>query len=246
MVTIGTQATVALRAHYGVDFGLPGKSPPIVFLGVTYPVASHIVDSLYSRFEDREVAGVAYGADGLRSIAALAANWILPDTTLKFVYFDHHPQDREAAQQLKKTRLYAEKRLLIEEVTPETFAQAVEDNAKAYFSWYTIETIFESRDPVLRAIATILRDRNVIATTRSNCSCGFAFSAAAADDRSIGATGAEIIHGWRSGMIPRLGHHPIAIPRIGYWINQRVADRLNVTLRPAVIEQAWEVFAEEE
>jgi len=242
VVTVGTQASLALRAHYGADFGREGKSPRVVFLGVTYPVASHLVDSLYSRYEECEVAGVAYAADGLRSTAALICNWLLPGCTLKFVYFDVHPQDREAAAQLAKTRLFASERLLIEKVTPDTFAAALADEGLVYFSWYTIESLFESQDPALMKLAELLKSRKVIATTRNNCRHGFAFAAVSGDDRSIGATGAQLIHGRQSGLIPHLGHHPIAIPHIGYWVNKSVADRLGVPLGAKVLDQAWEVF----
>jgi hypothetical protein len=239
IVTVGTQATLALKSHYGENFGMPGKSPPVVFLGVTYPVASHVVDSLYSRYEKREVAGVAYGADGLRSIAALVLNWVLPGRPLKFVYFDEFPQDREAAAQLKKTRLYAEGDLLVESVTPGTFRRALKDEETTYFSWYTFETIFESHEPRLVGLAELLRSRRVVATTRNNCYCGYAFAAVSADDRSIGSTGAELIHRWRAGLIPRLGHHPIAIPRVGYWVNEEVARHRGVKLPPDVLARAW-------
>jgi hypothetical protein len=246
IVTVGTQATLALRSRYGDDFGVPGRSPPVVFLGVTYPVASHVVDSLYSRYESREVAGVAYGADGLRSIAALIRNWLVRDRPLKFVYFDQFPQDREAARQLEKTRLYAEGHLAVEAVTPRTLRRALKGQEMTYFSWYTFEMIFESHDPPIVELAKLLRERRVVATTRNNCRCGYAFAAISADDRSIGATGAELIHGWRAQLFPRLGHHHVAIPRVGYWVHQGVASRLGVELGQEVLAQAWEVFSDEQ
>jgi hypothetical protein len=246
IVTIGSQATMALRSHYGARFGVPGEAPAVVFLGVTYPVSLHVIDSLYSRFEDREVAGVAYGADGLRSIAAIIRNWIMPQHLLKFIYFKEHPQDREAAAQLARTRLFHEQRLLIREATPETFQAALEEDDSVLFSWYTIEAILESTDPSDRVLASLLEKKKVVATTRQHCRRGRTFAAVSGDDRSIGATGAELIHGWKIGTIPRLGHHPIAIPRVGYWINREVANRLGIKISQEVIDRAWEVFPERE
>lgn len=242
LVAVGTQAAAALREKYGDDFGLPGRCPPVVFLGVTYPIAAQLIDSLFSRREPREVCGVAYGADGLRSIAALIHNWLLPGPPLKYVYFADHPQDLEAAEQLRRTRLFARGGLHVCEATPETLAAAVADPDAVYFSWYTFETIFEARTAHYRELAQLLRARRVVATTRLNCEHGLTFAAVAADDAAIGRHGADLIHGRLDGDVPHLGRRDVIIPQIGYWVNARVAAEKGVALAAEVPAGAWGVF----
>ncbi|MCX7590086.1 MAG: hypothetical protein N2255_00505 [Kiritimatiellae bacterium] len=241
VVAIGTQAIQAIRLSYGDKLGKP-PNPRVIFLGVTYPVASHIVDSLYSRYETREVCGVAYGADGLRSIASLVHNWLVPKCQMKFIYSNEYSQDRDAADQLRRTRLFAQNHLLIQEITPESVTNAVADPNIIYFSWYTIESILESNDITMYNISQLLRDRKVVATTRSNCAHGLTFAAVGADDVEIGKQGAELLHGQLNGSIPHLGRQNILIPRIRYWINQVVADRQNISFTPEVLSEAKEVF----
>jgi hypothetical protein len=242
VVGIGSQAAQAIRQSYGPSFGCPPKAPKVIFLGVTYPVASHLIDSLYSRYERHEVCGVAYGADGLRSIASLILNWIVPGCKLKYIFFREFSQDCYGAEQLRRTRLHAEGHLLIEEVSPESLPDAVRDPEMIYLSWYTVEAILESNTPILRNLAITLRERRIVATTRSNCAHGFAFAAVAADDHEIGRQGAELIHGRLTGSIPHLGRHNIIIPRIRYWINKRVATQMNISLSEQVMSDAAGVY----
>lgn len=239
VVAVGTQAAQALRAHYGAALGTP-ECPTVLFLGVTYPVAEGLVDSLFSRREPRRIGGVAYGADGLRSIAATIHNWLLPGCRIRFVYFDQHAQDAEAAEQLKQTRLYKVGALEVCSVTPETFAAALDDPEVVYLSWFTFEAIFESKRKEHEGCRALLRQRRVIATTRVNCEHGLTFASVAADDRAIGRLGAELVHKLVTSEIADLGRHDVVIPEIGYWINERVAAQMGIRFPDAVLAEARE------
>jgi len=239
VVAVGTQAAQALRAHYGAALGTR-ECPSVLFLGVTYPVAEGLVDSLFSRREPRRIGGVAYGADGLRAIAAMIHNWLLPGCRIRFVYFAHHTQDAEAAEQLKQTRLFKGGALEVRSVTPDTFAEALDDPDAVYLSWFTFEAIFESKRQEHEGCRALLRQRRVVATTRVNCEHGLAFAAVAADDRAIGRHGAELVHKLFANEIADLGRHDIVIPEIGYWVNERVAAQLGVQLPDAVLAEARE------
>lgn len=233
---------LAFRRHYGAQFGMVPDSPKVVFLGVTYPITSHLIDSLFSRYEPREVSGIAYGADGLRSIAGLIHNWLAPCNHLKYVYFPEYAQDTDAAEQLKRTRLFGEQILSIQQSSPAALAQDLQDPDTVYFSWYTFESIFESHEPTLDELSGKLKERSVVATTRHNCEHRCAFAAVSADDLEIGRQGAEIIHDRHTGRIEHLGRHDIVIPRIRYWLNRTVMAQQGIQLPDLVMAGAERVY----
>lgn len=238
---IGSQAAQALKTSYGELLGCH-PNPMMIFLGVTYPVTCRLIDSLFSRFEPGEVCGVTYSADGLRSIASLIHNRLVPGCRLKYIYFKQFPQDCEAAEELRKTRLYDSGHLLVQEVDVQSLPSAVENTDTIYFSLHTVEQIFESEDSALLQLADTLKTRKVVSVTRANCEHGFAFAAVAAEAHEVGRLGAELIQKRLTKEVPHLGKHDVIIPKISYWINQAVAAKQSISFTESVLSGAAVVF----
>lgn len=226
-IAAGSQAARALRLYYDDNFGVPDKCPPVIFMGVTYPVAMHLVDCLHSRREPRQVCGVAYGADGLRSIVAMIHHVIRPKCEIRFIYFEEYPQDVEAAAQLEKTQLAASGSLKIVKATRSDLVKLLKDEDPVYVSWFTFEAIFEERTPESRPILELIKRRKVVATTKLNCRRGLAFAACCADDDKIGRSAAELLYLHATHQI-HLGHRDVVIPEIKYWLNEQQAQECGI------------------
>ena len=232
-VSIGTQASLALSAHFGPSFG----KIPVLFLGVTDPVASGLVMGLGHRCEAVQITGVAYGP-GIGGIASQVHN-LFPNRKLIFVYRSGFPQDESAAHILGTSPLVQKGVLQIVRTKEWPTLDDLADSDAVYFSWYTFEAMFE--DP---ALMDILRQRFVIATTRGNVKkTGMAVAGVAADDEQIGRMGAEMIVRHLQDDSINWGSVSIAIPEIHYWINLSTANERSIEFSERALEEAQVVFS---
>lgn len=235
---------MALVDYYKENVGVSGRCPPIIFMGVTYPVGMGLVDCLRSRCEPREICGVAYGADGLRAIVSMIYHKILPERKIRFIYFNDYPQDVEAAQQLERTRLYKEGQVEVVLAKWDSIEPLIEDKDLVYVSWFTFESIFEETSERADKIRTKLKDKIVVATTRLNCMNRNAVAACCADDVEVGEEAAALLISHLNGKVKHLGERDVVLPPIKYWLNMDKAKRLGISFTESQIKDAAEVYGE--
>lgn len=206
-VTIGTQASEALNEYF-----LEKKMDrPLIFLGVTDPISSKLVLRLKNRRDRRNIAGVSY-CGPVENIAA-ELNYLFPENNLIFIFHKGYEQDVKFAQRIKDSRLYPEK-LQLKELENMPSLDDFDDKNAIYFSWYTIEKMFETRDGL-----DILRQRNVVATTIANVeNDGLAPVAVTTNDFLIGEYGANIVVDVLENN-RRLGEVDVREPEMNYYIN---------------------------
>jgi serine/threonine protein kinase len=234
LVAVGTQAAVALREALGPSFG----ATPTLFLGVTYPRLSGIVDSELHRVEDRQVAGVRYGC-GLDAVASLLHHRIFPGRRLCFVFQKGIPQDETSFRELQTTRLAAEGSLGFIKLQRRLRSSDLSDDDTVYFSWYTFTRLFKDKE------FDILKNKLVVSIMQDNVRDGVAVAGVGTDHDWIGRRGAQIV-------LQHLNSPPDRKPAWGclgvetspllYWLNARTAAERGVEFTRAAVENASEVY----
>jgi hypothetical protein len=230
-VAIGTSAAVGLKL-YMESHQL--KNQKLIFLGITNPVKSGLVNSLNDRNENSNVAGVAYC--GNYENLPLKIREFYPDDTLVFVYNNNNLQDEQIALELKGIPLERQKKLIIKEFDHKDPSLAdFADTNKVYFSWLTLENFF-STDKV-RIIKQI---KKVVSTTQTHAELGLLPLAVSTSDEEIGKTGADLIMQSLKDPKRNLGTFDVIIPKWKSYVNQTLA-RMN-HLNPEAINKADRKF----
>jgi putative ABC transport system substrate-binding protein len=177
LVTIGTQVTEFAYNRYRSRF-------PVVFMGVTDPVASGLVKS-YDRGRQEAIAGSSYGPPTVNRLATIAK--IVGKNRLGFVYDPELTQDQSVMKQVRELALGVWPRLNVKMIPTrkkELTAEEVSD-VDVLFGWYHLHI----------NLATIARsvEGKPIISRWSRHAMQTAVAAIGADDRDIGASVAEKI-----------------------------------------------------
>jgi hypothetical protein len=88
---------------------------------------------------------------------------LFPRRKLVFIYQRGTPQDEDMAYALKGTRLFNDRTLSIIRTEDIPTVKNMPDPDAVYFSWYTIERMFEHSDWL-----DVLKRRLIVATTETN------------------------------------------------------------------------------
>ncbi len=234
LVTIGTQATVALRQTLRKQFG----ETPTLFLGVTYPKLTGIVDSEHYRFESKQVTGIRYGC-GLDTIASLIRHRLFPDRQLVFVHQEGIPQDEMAELDLIRTRFALEGTLRFLKLDRRIQASDLDDPDSVYFSWYTFTRLFHESE------ASILADRLAISIMEDNVRDGLAVAGTGTDHNWIGEQGAEILKAHVQAAPehkPDWGCKDVLLSPVLYWLNLAIAKRFGVEFSAKTLRNAAALY----
>jgi ABC-type uncharacterized transport system substrate-binding protein len=234
LVTIGTQAAEKLKQGLGDEFGVQH----FLFLAVSDPIRAGLVSSLRARSDSRHVTGVAYGP-GIEDAISIINN-IFPSKSLIYIYDptpDRYNQDIAMAERLRSTELYRNNRVKIKEITHFPNLENLDEENSVYFSWYMLETMFETG-----AGQDLLRKKIIVASTEKNVEQpGLAAIAVAPDDTEVGSLGADIIiknkiEGASFGTID------IKVPNNYYWINTETAKRYGIEFSHEILRNAKKLF----
>ena len=132
IVTIGSSATHAVAGHF------KGSPTPILFLGITDPVAGGLIESM-DQPPGRNITGVTYALPVWRSMGVMTS--IFPSArTFCFVYNSHLPPD---SMYVRWIREYAQKhptpqiRFLDTNEVRGISAEEL-DSADVFFGWYSV------------------------------------------------------------------------------------------------------------
>lgn len=207
-VSIGTQASKALCEYFKKN----SNNKPIIFLGVTDPIASNLISTLEPFRPEKNIAGVSY-LGGIEILPVKIFN-SFPNSHIYYMYSKKFPQDVIIANQLKEHKLYSDGKLDIIELNEIPTLSDFADSTGIYFSWYTFEKLLETPEGI-----AIADKRNIVATTLENVKVdGRAIAAYIADDFSIGRLGAELIYNSIRNK-EELGKSEIKIPNQYFCIN---------------------------
>jgi ABC-type uncharacterized transport system substrate-binding protein len=192
-VAIGTQAALAMRKFLDDDLG---RRVPFLFLGVTDPVTTGLIDSTIGRNNPRDVAGINY-IDGFGPIVD-AAREFFPGRKLVFLYQKDVPQDRSAARIIQEMK-ENEHRSRVDQILATDAWPSLDDMPDpeaVYLSWNTFDTMFEDLTQ-----ADCFRERIIFGTTRGNVrKFKAAVAGASVQDEKIGIDGARLLLArWNQG-----------------------------------------------
>ena len=182
-VAIGTGASIAYKTYLREKNLL--RNSKFVFLGVTDPIGSGLVNSLTDRNEGTEIAGVAYCGNFER--LPLKVQELYPDDKMIFIYNKAYLQDKQLADEIKNLPLVAEGKLKIKELDRQPLLSDFSENA-VYFSWETVEHMFKNQ-----SYEIIYKIDKLVSSTATQVEQGLVPFAVTTSDQTIGREGAKII-----------------------------------------------------
>jgi ABC-type uncharacterized transport system substrate-binding protein len=231
-VSIGTQASQAMRKYLDST----DMSRKQIFLGVTEPIDAGLVRSPGQRNGSNEIAGVSYC--GPVENIALKINDMFPNKKLIYFYCSDFPQDESIANTLQRMSLFTNGLLEIKRFESRLPTLADFPDAQAiYFSWYTLEKMFEHKE-----CKTLLAQRIIIASTVQNVrERGLSPVGISTDDMQIGKIGAELIFQNIQNNIP-LNSMNIVTPPCDIYINCRNAQTKGLQIDQHALSQAKQIF----
>ena len=243
-ITLGTFVTKAIRDNNFIE---KYKAKGVVFLGVTDPVNSKLVDKLENLGKDIEIkdvnkniTGVRYGAAGEEDYGNTIGSIFPPDQKLVFVFDEvTYPQDGFVADHLKKL-INKDKRFELREKDSKKYGlinlndlnpKQPNDPPEVYFAWYGLDNIL--RDNVKGDGLAALNTKWVIPSTYSTDNLDRAGIIVSVSDQEVGRLGAEII--FKSYRNPKLelGHEPVATTPFLIWLDCEVIRHRKEGLRLA-------------
>jgi hypothetical protein len=231
LVTAGTYATKAIRDAGLVDkLGAKGQ----IFIGVTDPVRSGIVESLEDRKENSNIAGVRYGTGGIdfgKEIASLFP----PNQSLVFVYDMGTPQDSYVAKDIDQLQQRGDRRFRIKPLPHSVWPSDLgtpsspNDKKEVYFAWYGLDNILNRTGG-----AALLRDKWVIPSTYAPENVDYAGIVVSVYDEKVGELAADILLKNFFHPEKKLGNEPVGRPPFHTWLNCDTIKRKGIVLSSAV------------
>jgi hypothetical protein len=229
-ITIGTQASLNLKRFLGESI----NKTSILFAGVTDPVCSNLVSKETKRADDVNLGGVRYGGEPTDYLGTIAE--FFPEKKIIYVYHQDHEQDTCFANDLKKSRFFADHKLVLRPLDHLPTLDDLPEKDVVYFSWYTFEEMFENNKGT-----EILSERIVVATTKNNVD--------GEDLAPIGVTGNDVDIGKKAAevflkdlfSVTRLGHQDIVRPSYEVFVNCKTSEKRALHLPPRTVAQATKI-----
>ena len=212
-VAIGTQAAIVLKDFLTNEKILTDKK--FVFLGVTDPIASGIVEDVENRKENLNIGGVAYC--GNYDEFPIKVSQLYPGKKLCFMYDKSYPQDEHLAKRLENSEINRSGRLQVISLDRFPNSNDFADTSRVYFSWMTFETMFGNE-----GIETLKGVKYLVSSTASQSEQGVVPFAVTTSDQEIGKKGAELISNVEKNNI-KLGQADIIFPKWRVYVNVREA-----------------------
>ncbi len=216
-VSIGTSASIAYKTFFK-DNDLLNKKK-LIFLGVTDPIGSGLVNSLTNRNEQYSIAGVSYC--GNFEMLPILIQRIYPDDKLVYIYNKRNLQDKQIGDKIKNMPMVQDKILTIKELDREPIINDFEDNNVVYFSWLTVENMFRNQ-----SYEEIYKIDKLVSTTATQVEQGLVPFAVTTSDSEIGRKGAQIISSNLEG-VP-LKKMDIFVPEWKIYVNCKKANVKNI------------------
>jgi hypothetical protein len=228
-ISIGTAASLAIRDYFKLNNIVDKK---FIFLGVTDPVACGLVSRMKNRNETNNTGGVAY-CGNFEELPA-RVHELYPKNKMEYIYWDAYPQDAQIADRISHTNFITDSLLILKKLDRLPTLEDLSDTSLVYFSWVTMENMFESQN-----IEMLLKVKNLVSTTQTHAVQGLVPFAISTSDNEIGKKGAALISENLSSK-GNLGKTDVFIPDWKVYSNCRTARQKGI--KSNIIQLADEKF----